>query len=47
MKKIFEKIGSTFACLALLVTTMSANHGCLIIMYQPELPEGADKLRKF
>lgn len=47
LEKLFMRFGSSLACLALLVTTASANRGCMIVMYQPKLPAGAEKLRKF
>lgn len=35
------------ASLALIVTSINANMTCMYIAHQPELPEGAKKLRKF
>lgn len=46
MKKFFAKYASVIAALALMVTTVSVNRSCVLIMHQPELPEGADKLRR-
>lgn len=46
MKKIMRNMASVVASLALLVTTVATNNVCLIWMHQPELPEGADSLRR-
>ena len=35
------------ASLALVVTMLSVNTACMCYAHQPELPEGAKKLRKF
>lgn len=45
-KKSF-KLSSIIASLALLVTSANANQTCVWVVHQPELPEGAMKLRKF
>jgi len=34
------------ASLALMVTAIGANSTCFLIAHQPEMPEGAKKLRK-
>ena len=47
MGKVLTQLSSACACLALLVTTLNTNHFCMLFAYQPELPEGAKKLRKF
>jgi len=47
MKRIFTSMGTIVASFALVVTTMSVNAACLVVMHQPKLPEGAKKLRKF
>jgi len=46
MKNLFAKYASVIAALALMVTAASVNHVCVFIMHQPELPEGAEKLRR-
>lgn len=38
---------SIVASLALFVTTANVNGACFLIAHQPELPDGAKKLRKF
>lgn len=35
------------AAVALFITTANANSTCMYITHQPELPQGAKKLRKF
>lgn len=35
------------ASLALVVTMLNVNAACMCYAHQPELPEGAKKLRKF
>lgn len=47
MKKFLAKYSGVIACLALFVATSSANVACGYLAYQPKLPEGAKKLRKF
>lgn len=47
MKKITLKSAKVLASLALGVTTMTANSTCAFLAYQPKMPEGAKKLRKF
>lgn len=46
MNKIVKKLSTVVAALALLITSGIVNTGCLFLMYQPELPEGAEKLYK-
>lgn len=46
MKNYFAKYASAIAAIALMVTTMSVNRSCWLVMHQPEMPEGADKLRR-
>lgn len=41
------KVAGVLASMALLVTTANVNATCAFIIYQPELPQGAEKLRKF
>ena len=47
MKKLLMKCGPVLASFALFATTFVANSNCFIYAYQPELPEGAKKLRKY
>ncbi|HML37840.1 MAG TPA: cyclic lactone autoinducer peptide [Bacillota bacterium] len=47
MKKLPAKYAGVIASLALLITATSANMNCWLIMHQPKMPEGAEKLRKF
>lgn len=46
MKNWTMKLASVVASLALVVTATSANSLCLFWMHQPELPEGAEQLRR-
>lgn len=46
MSKIIYKMSKVLAAIALLVTTCNVNSACVLWMYQPELPEGAESLRK-
>ncbi len=46
MKNLIAKYGGVIAALALMITAANVNRVCMIIMHQPELPEGAEKLRK-
>jgi len=47
MKKLFFKFCSVVVNLALLVTVFNVNSSCMLFAHQPELPKGAEKLRKF
>lgn len=47
MKGLYAKFAGVIAMLALMVTAVSVNHICVFVAHQPELPEGAKKLRKF
>lgn len=47
MKTIITKFGPMLAAIALFVTAVGVNTTCTWVGYQPELPEGARKLRKF
>lgn len=47
MKNLFTKYAGVIAALALMVTAANVNRGCLLVMNQPKLPEGAEKLRRF
>lgn len=46
MKGIMRKMATVAAGLALFITSSAVNSVCLLWVYQPELPEGADSLRK-
>ena len=50
MKKVMEKMmvkcGDGLATLAMGATVLNANSPCRFLEYQPELPKGADKLKK-
>ena len=46
-RKLSIKFGGVIATFALAVTTLTANSTCDFIIHQPNLPEGAEKLRKF
>lgn len=47
MKKKILKFAPALASLALIITTASVNSACTFVCYQPKLPDGARKLRKF
>lgn len=46
MKNLFAKYAGVIAALAMMITAVSVNRTCMVVMHQPELPEGADKLRR-
>lgn len=46
MRKIAAKLSTVAAALAVIVTSGIVNPACLLFMYQPELPEGAEDLYK-
>ena len=46
MKRFFTKMATAVASLALVVTAASVNSLCFCWMHQPELPEGAEMLRR-
>lgn len=46
MKSMIQKIATIVAGLALVITSCAVNSACYYFMYQPELPEGADRLRR-
>lgn len=46
MEKIMVKFGGTIASLALVLTVLSVNSPCKGWDYQPEMPKGAEKLKK-
>lgn len=47
MKKLYAKYAGVIAALALLVTATAANRMCMVVIHQPKMPAGAEKLRKF
>ncbi|MDD4565550.1 MAG: cyclic lactone autoinducer peptide [Eubacteriales bacterium] len=47
MKNLIVKFSGVIAALALMVTAGNVNHVCMVVIHQPRLPEGAEKLRKF
>lgn len=47
MKKNLMKLSGLFASLALVVSVMSANSSCVILINQPALPNSVKALRKF
>jgi len=46
MNKFIAKYAGVIAALALMVTAVNVNHICMFVMHQPEMPEGAEKLRR-
>ncbi len=46
MKTMIMKLAGCVASLALVVTALNVNTTCMFIMHQPELPEGASRLRR-
>jgi cyclic lactone autoinducer peptide len=46
MKNLFAKYAGVIAALAIMVTAASVNRACFLVMHQPKMPEGADKLRR-
>lgn len=46
MKKILYKLCQLVSCFALIVTIMNVNSTCFFIVHQPQLPEGAERLKK-
>lgn len=46
LKKVILKFSGIIASLALMVTSMNVNSTCIYLSHQPELPKGAEKLRK-
>ena len=46
MKNLFAKYAGVIAALALMVTAANVNHICVFVAHQPEMPEGAEKLRR-
>lgn len=47
IQKFCMKFGGTFAALAVVVATVTANSTCIWCTHQPELPDDVKKLRKF
>ncbi|MDF2654091.1 MAG: hypothetical protein K0R19_565 [Bacillota bacterium] len=47
MKNLMFKFSGMIAALALLITATNASITCVAVAHQPELPKGAEKLRKF
>lgn len=47
MNNFIARFGGLIATLALMVTVANVNARCAFIMHQPELPEGAEKLRRY
>ena len=47
MKKMILKLSGIAASLALVITSANVNTACMFLAHQPELPKGAEKLRKF
>lgn len=46
MRTLISKAATVVASLALVVTAASVNSLCFCWMHQPELPEGAEMLRR-
>jgi len=46
-RNMVSKLGMVLATLALMIVSLNVNSTCMFIAHQPELPEGAKKLRKF
>lgn len=46
MKKTGKKISSYVAALALSVASANVNSCCMYVMHQPQMPKGAEKLKK-
>lgn len=47
MKRLLLKCGTVLASFALFFVTFAVNSNCFLFAYQPELPEGAEKLMKY
>ncbi len=47
MIKIMEKQRIKVEDIALKVVKSNVNSACMFVAYQPKLPEGAEKLRKY
>ena len=46
MKNFFAKYAGLIATLALMVTAANVSRTCMLVAHQPELPVGAEKLRR-
>jgi len=46
-RNMVSKLGVLLASLALMIVSLNVNTTCMFVAHQPELPEGAKKLRKF
>ena len=46
MKNLYAKYAGIIAAIALMITAASVNRACMFFAHQPELPEGAEKLRR-
>lgn len=46
MNKVVKKLSTGVATVAKEITSGSVNSVCWFLLYQPELPEGAKRLRK-
>ena len=44
--KLMASLSTVMASLAVVVTSGLTNSTCYLLLYQPELPEGAEKLRR-
>ncbi|WP_347517425.1 cyclic lactone autoinducer peptide [Ruminococcus sp. AM43-6] len=47
LSRCLRRYGKLIAALALAITTANVNSCCIWINHQPELPDGANNLRKF
>ena len=47
MKNLMAKFSGMIAALALMVTAANVGITCVAWVHQPQLPKGAEKLRKF
>lgn len=46
MKNLMRKCATVIAGLAMVITTCTVNSACQFFLHQPELPEGAERLRR-
>lgn len=46
VNKLMVKFGGHIAALALMITACNVNTTCMWVGHQPEMPSGADKLKK-
>ncbi|WP_084505080.1 cyclic lactone autoinducer peptide [Acetobacterium malicum] len=47
LKNLSLRCYRVIAAMAIMVTTLNINTACVFFFYQPKLPEGAEKLKKF